>query len=149
MNKENTSSVIFKTALDGLEVWEKGIKLDSFLEDNPDAARYRKSLSSLLYTYFRNKALIEFAVAKFREGNDGLDAFGFAEAFLRKRQVAADGEHYGVAERIGGFVESAGTRRTYAGIEAGYDIENFYFAREVREGDVRERVAGELEAGGG
>ncbi len=65
MEKENTSSIIFKTALDGLELWEKGVKLDSFLEENLDASRYRKSISSLLYTYFRNRALIEYTVAKF------------------------------------------------------------------------------------
>jgi len=65
MNKDNTSGVIFKTALDGLELWEKGIKLDSFLEEDPVASRYRKSISSLLYTYFRNRALIEYTVAKF------------------------------------------------------------------------------------
>ncbi len=65
MEKENISSNIFKAALDGLEVWEKGIKLDGFLESDPVASRYRKSVSSLLYTYFRNRALIEFGIAKF------------------------------------------------------------------------------------
>jgi len=70
MNKDNTSGVIFKTALDGLELWEKGVKLDSFLDGNPDASRYRKSISSLLYTYFRHRALIEFTVAKFAKKVD-------------------------------------------------------------------------------
>ena len=70
MENENISSVIFKTALDGLELWDKGVMLDSFLDEDPNASKYRRSISSLLYTYFRNRALIEFAIAKFARDVD-------------------------------------------------------------------------------
>lgn len=70
MEKENISSVIFKTALDGLELWDKGVMLDNFLDEDPNASKYRRSISSLLYTYFRNRALIEFAIAKFARDVD-------------------------------------------------------------------------------
>ncbi|HBC87196.1 MAG TPA: hypothetical protein DCZ94_09600 [Lentisphaeria bacterium] len=114
MNKDNTASVIFKTSLDGLEVWEKGIKLDSFLEDNPDAARFRKSLSSLLYTYFRNKALIEFAVAKFARKVD--------PKFMRLLSIAVTEAwyHTGIPKEMAVNFAVDHARRRYGAKPAGF-----------------------------
>ncbi len=114
MEKENTASVIFKTALDGLELWDKGVKLDSFLEENRDASKYRKSLSSLLYTYFRNRALIEFAVAKFAKDVN--------PKFMRVLSIAITEAwyHTGIPKEIAANLAVDYARRRYGAKPAGF-----------------------------
>jgi len=54
--KNNVSTDILKSCILGLEKWENAeLTLDEYL----DSARYRKSVSSILFEYFRNKAVID------------------------------------------------------------------------------------------
>jgi 16S rRNA (cytosine967-C5)-methyltransferase len=122
MEKENISSVIFKTALDGLELWDKGVMLDSFLDEDPNASKYRRSISSLLYTYFRNRALIEFAIAKFARDVDRkfmtLISVALTEAWFHTGipkeiavNLAVDYAHRRYGSRPAGFINAV-LRRT-------------------------------------
>ena len=122
MEKENISSVIFKTALDGLELWDKGVMLDSFLDEDPNASKYRRSISSLLYTYFRNRALIEFAIAKFARDVDRkfmtLMSLALTEAWFHTGipkelavNLAVDYAHRRYGSRPAGFINAV-LRRT-------------------------------------
>jgi len=122
MEKENISSVIFKTALDGLELWDKGVMLDSFLDEDPNASKYRRSISSLLYTYFRNRALIEFVIEKFARDVDRkfmtLISVALTEAWFHTGipkeiavNLAVDYAHRRYGSRPAGFINAV-LRRT-------------------------------------
>lgn len=63
--KNNIATEILSLSLNCLELWEKGGNIDAFFEKCDCASRYRKTISSLLLTYFRNKAIIEFIITKF------------------------------------------------------------------------------------
>ncbi|MFA6291694.1 MAG: RsmB/NOP family class I SAM-dependent RNA methyltransferase [Victivallales bacterium] len=114
MENENISSVIFKTALDGLELWDKGVMLDSFLDEDPNATKYRRSISSLLYTYFRNRALIEFAIAKFARDVD--------RKFMTLISVALTESwfHTGIPKEIAVNLAVDYARRRYGSRPAGF-----------------------------
>jgi 16S rRNA (cytosine967-C5)-methyltransferase len=64
--QQNIAENIFKLSVQALESWEQQpISIDDFLDSQPESAQtYRRSLSSILFSFFRNKGLIDLAIAK-------------------------------------------------------------------------------------
>ncbi|MBN2641661.1 MAG: RsmB/NOP family class I SAM-dependent RNA methyltransferase [Victivallales bacterium] len=61
MNKNNKSETILKYAVEGIEARERdGIPLDQYLDDGlKNDPALRKTITSLLFSYYRNKAVID------------------------------------------------------------------------------------------
>ena len=60
---DSTAGRILRAAEKGLELWSTdSASLDDYLDFYLDDPGLRRSVSSLLFTYFRNKALIDRAI---------------------------------------------------------------------------------------
>lgn len=69
----NTSEKILKESAEGLRAIESGqCSLDDFLDSIPADSGIRRTLSSILFTYYRNKAFIDALIAEYvKKKTDG------------------------------------------------------------------------------
>ncbi|OGV52737.1 MAG: hypothetical protein A2017_14970 [Lentisphaerae bacterium GWF2_44_16] len=66
-NRGNISEKILKKAIDGLDAWElEGLNIDEFLDSRiTEEEAIRGTVSSILFSYFRNKAVIDWTITEF------------------------------------------------------------------------------------
>ena len=61
---------VLKTALNSLAHWERGANLDEILDSIREFS-HAATVSDLLFNYFRNKGLIDHAIANFADSKRG------------------------------------------------------------------------------
>jgi 16S rRNA (cytosine967-C5)-methyltransferase len=73
--KTGTSTEIITLAVTGLELWEnKNLTVDDFLDsEQVEQSDLRRTISSILFSYFRNKPLIDALIKKFANKVRGRD----------------------------------------------------------------------------